>query len=205
MIPLTVHEINDLTDPLLLPWLDLYETSFPYHEKVMVSNHLAAIQRRAAGNDRNHVFLAALSAPATLVGIARYHMLPEVGVACLWYLAIAPQARSAGLGTRVYQEIVHRLEPSVFRALIFEVEIPANQPGETERENARRRIRFYHRQGARLLTGIEYLQYVGPHCPATPMHLMVQPLRPLAPQDAYRLAKVVYQEALEQRGKLAFD
>jgi GNAT superfamily N-acetyltransferase len=137
--------------------------------------------------------------------MARYHLLPELGVACLWYLAIAPQARSAGLGTRFYQEIVRRLEPSAFRAMLFEVEIPAQQAGELGREDARRRIRFYHRQGARLLTGIDYLQYVGPHCPATPMHLMVQPLRPLNPQEAFRLAKLVYQEALEQRGKLAFD
>lgn len=197
-------EIVDLNDELLLPWLDLYETSFPPHERILVSGHLRVLQARAAGVPTDEHLLAAIDEAGAMVGMARVLIRPDE-VAYLWYLAVSPAARNRGLGSTFYREIVRRAEEAGCRALIFEVEIPEREADEERRRLAQRRIGFYRRLGARLLAGIHYLQSVGPHQPPTPMHIMVHGFSPLDPQDAFLLAQALFGDAVTATGTLILE
>jgi hypothetical protein len=70
---------------------------------------------------------------------------------------------------------------------------------------AERRIGFYRRLGARVLTGIEYLQRVGPHQPPVPMHIMVQCAGICAADEVYGWAKGLFGDAVRQVGELGLE
>ncbi len=200
LVPLTSRQVD-----LLLPWLDLYETAFPAHEKVLVSDHLRILEQKEQGGGQDHLLLAVLDEGGSFAGLVRCQLLPEVGAALLWYLAIEPRLRSTGLGAQVYRQLLRQVDDGVIKALVFEVEIPELQENENGRQNAQRRMEFYRRQGARLLGGVTYMQDVGSHVPPTPMHLMVHPLQPLAPEEAFALAKAIFGGALAQVAAVTLD
>jgi hypothetical protein len=70
---------------------------------------------------------------------------------------------------------------------------------------AARRIGFYKRRGARLLTGVEYLQRVGPHQPAVPMHIMIHCAQDCAPEKGFGWAKALFRGAVWQVGELGLE
>jgi GNAT superfamily N-acetyltransferase len=214
-------ELTSLQDDLLLPWLDLYETAFPAAERVLVSKHLLALKGASdADEPGEHHILAALAGNASFAGLARYQVVPDLGVAYLWYLATSPELRSQGVGTKFYQEIVRRVAGPAVRTLAIEVEMPARASGGegaaaaaeksavsaeralAERALAQRRITFYRRQGARLLEGIHYLQSVGRHQAPIPMHLMFHAFGALDAAQAFALARSLWGEQVKQVGEL---
>lgn len=199
--PLALVEIRDLNDPLLLPWLDLYETAFPPSEKVLVSNHLRLLRAKASGEAADQVLIAALQGE-TLVGMARYDLDREAGALGLWYLAVTAEARSRGLGARIYGELVSRARELGLRALVFEVEHPEETHSPEEGALAVRRIGFYRRQGARLLEGVSYTQQVGSHQPPIPMHVMIHALEEMTPEEAFVLGELVLGDTLVRTGEL---
>jgi GNAT superfamily N-acetyltransferase len=174
VFPISFYEIKDLADNLLLPWLDLYEISFSPHEKTLVSSFLRNLKQKDQNPEDQTCFLAALDERQELVGMGYFELIADPKAGLLWYLAISPDRRGSGLGAQFYQEIARRVQAAGCQMLIFEVEKPELMPTYEEQVIASRRIRFYQRQGARLLKGIDYVQMVGPHQPPTPMHLMVQ-------------------------------
>ncbi len=198
----SVRLLSGRLDPLLSAWFDLYETSFPAEERVLVSAFLHLLEKIEAGTSEE-VFLSALLDPqGTLSGMAAYQMFPLWKVGFLWYIAIAPAARGKGLGSAYYRLIVE----DVFRSadlLLFEVEIPDHCEEPERRRNAERRIEFYQRNGAALLTGIHYLQSVGSHVPPTPMHVMIHPRQTLTGEEAYAVARKLFGESILQTGPLS--
>jgi GNAT superfamily N-acetyltransferase len=203
---ITYLEITSLEDGLLLPWLDLYETAFPPNEKLLVSHFLDLLKMKANGQGENEWMLAAVDSSRSLLGLACYERMPEVGAAVLWYLAVDPRARNRGLGGQFYDYIVGLADRAHCRALLLEVEIPERGESAEHSELARRRIAFYRRHGAFVLQGVDYLQYVGWHQPPTPMSIMVHPLPAMGGVDAtacFQLAKAYAGDALTQSGSLA--
>ena len=198
---ISLFEIESLTDLLLLPWLDLYETAFPPGERVLVSRVLDVLYMRARG-DRGRHLLAVVNPENSLVGIV-FDYEPEGGEAAfLWYFAIDPQMRGHGLGAQVYKRLLERLGPQV-RALIFDLEDPTKMETPEAVSLAERRVAFYRRLGARLLGGIEYIQFVAPHLPPLPLLLMAHPIREISPQEAFDLARAEFgEESLKQVGEL---
>ena len=194
---LRVVEIQSSTDSLLLPWLDLYETAFPPVERVLVSRLLEGI---GPGMDSRHM-LAAVDEQGCLAAIQYYADVVEAQATFLWYFAVVPALRGQGWGAWLYQALLGRLQAGE-RALFFDVESPAEAHSPEEREIAERRIRFYQRQGASVLTGVRYVQQVGAHQPPLPMHLMVHPLQPLSAQEVYEMARRFLPDALNQTGEL---
>jgi GNAT superfamily N-acetyltransferase len=204
MPDLTFHELASLHDPNLLPWLDLYELSFPTNEKVLVSNHLDLLKLKEQGRAEDHIFLAALK-DGVFTGLARCQLVPALQLAILWYLATLASLRGQGLGAALYQEVVLRTARNGLKALVLEVEIPENQPDPSLQALAVRRIQFYRRLGAFRLSGIHYLQYVGEHQPPTPMHILVHQLQPLNAGAAFDLFQQFVGNAITRTGPLAFD
>jgi len=199
------EEITRLEDDLLLPWLDLYEITFPPEEKILVSKFLTHIKDKTNNNTADFFMLAALQNQKTLAGIACYQLFSEQGTALLWYLAVASHQRNQGLGGAIYQEVIRRIDPTKYAALIMEVEIPDLCHTLETRQYANRRISFYRRQGALRLDGIHYLQFVGEHLPSTPMHILVHPFKPISPQAAFDLVYTIALDAITQTGELMLN
>jgi len=199
-----VVEINDLHDELLLPWLDLYETAFPPNERVLVSFLLKVLKDKALSRAQQYQLRAALEPHTTLVGMAMYELFPSCHAALLWCLAITPNERSRGQGGKLYEEILRQAKPTN-TAMLLEVEIPEEAQSNQERQLAQRRIEFYRRQGARVLRGVHYMQYVGQHQPPLPMHVMVHPFQPMNGQTAFDVARAVFGDRITQVGALILE
>jgi GNAT superfamily N-acetyltransferase len=132
-----------------------------------------------------------------------YEFVPGSNAAALWYLAVTPEHRGKGIGSKVYQEIRQRIardDPRT-KALFYEVEDPDTTHAAEERQLAIRRIAFYQSNGAQLLRGIHYTQSVGWQ-PPIPMHLMVHPYQEIEVDEVFELAQSIFQDALQQVGRL---
>lgn len=202
---LTFAEIKDIGDDLLLPWLDLYEISFPPEEKVLVSSFLALLKRKAKGLNENSHMLAALDENNRLVGMMRYDTDPQLGVAYLWYLAAHPDVRGRGIGSICHDEVLRRAREAGMQVAIMEVEIPEEIADPEHRAFAQRRIEFYKRHGALLLRGIRYIHSVGPHQPEIPLHIMVCPFEPITPEQVFEIARSLFGDNVTQTCELTME
>ncbi len=192
---LRYHALRSVEDPLFLPYLDLYETAFPPNERVAVSQFVRSLLGRHRGEEDGIHLLAVTDAGDELVAMARYDAEPESELVYLVYLAVVEPRRGHGLGSRILPELLRRarLAAPAAAALLFEVDDPANHPDDPqERELSERRIRFYRRFGARLLSGIGYTQRVEFHPDGVPMHLMFCPFADLTPEQAFALATTFF-------------
>ncbi len=188
----------------VIPWLELYETAFLPHERLLVATQLRVMRGQAPEFGEAHT-VCAVDGAGRLAGLMQYSLQQETSAAFLWYIAVRPELRNAGLGAEIYRELWRRLDAAGCRTLVFEVEIPERYASDEERELAGRRIGFYRRLGARLLTGIQHIQYVGPHQPATPMHVMVDSRPPLSPDAAFLAAKAVLEDSITRVGDLRLE
>jgi len=200
-----IVEIGSITDDLLLPWLDLYEIAFPAHEKIPVSGHLQILKKRARGEACHSHLLAALDENDNLVGLARYGNIEECCCAYLWYLAVIPQVRNQGIGAAIYEDLRMRAQADDLKAMVFEVEMPSEAATPEDAEIAERRISFYRRMGAKIMTGIQYLQTVGPHQPVTPMHIMIHRFKEVDPEEAFAMGKIIFEDSLTHVGNVELE
>jgi ribosomal protein S18 acetylase RimI-like enzyme len=200
----SIVELCRRTDSLLPDWLDLYETSFPPRERLLVSSFLRLLEKKEQGKGENIVLSALLDEQGRMAAMAAYQIFVQPPTGYLWYIAVSPALRGNGLGTAYYQAIVEKVFQFT-EVLLFEVEMPEHCTDAEMRRLAERRIVFYQRNGAALLTGIHYLQSVGSHVPPTPMHLMVHARRPIQAQEAYEIARGIFGEAVSQVGPLALS
>ena len=162
---------------MLGPWLDMYQQSFPLNEQVLVSAFVRALQQGFEGESAGASMLVLEEeGSASPLGIC-WHELALGGRALwLYYIAVAPEARGQGVGARFYRDVVElaKTENPGLELMVFEVEHPGTLEGEG-RALAERRIGFYRRLGAKLVSNIVYYQEVGWQPPVR-MHLMAHPL-----------------------------
>lgn len=145
--------------------LELYHASFPVHELLPAPVILS------------RPTLLARRADLPLAGFATTFEL-SLGVVLLEYLAVAPEARSQGIGTALVSHLAARTP------LLIECDPPTTPPHPAFGD-PRRRLRFYERLGARLLTTDHLVDLgTGP----TRFHLLGLGHLPAAPR--------VYTEAL---------
>ncbi len=171
-----IRRITHLGDPLLGPWLDLYQESFPLPEQLKVSEFIRALQRGFGGEFEGTSMLALEREDGGLAGLAWHQLALGGRVLWLFYLAVSPEMRGRGTGARFYHELIERAlaEHPELELVVFEVERPDMLQGEEARQ-AERRIAFYRRLGAKLVSNVSYTQDVGWQPPLR-MYLMVHPL-----------------------------
>lgn len=176
----TIRRIERLDDPMLGPWLDLYQESFPLAEQMRVSDFIRALQSgfvHEYGNARMLVLERPdFDGPA---GIAWQQFTLSGRALWLYYLAVSPSLRGQGTGAWFYKALIDlaRAERPGLELLVFEVERPDLLEG-SERTSAERRIAFYRRLGARLVNNVVYYQDVGWQ-PPVQMYLMAHTLVPI--------------------------
>lgn len=128
--------------------------------------------------------------------------------AFLWYLCVSDEHRGDGIGTRMYSEIRRIVLEAGCRDMMFEVDIPDHQgPPESEGfQLAERRISWYRRMGARLLTGVEWFQEVDNGSGPTKMWLMYDSLdRSQTAESAYARVCSVSGKQLKRNDSVSLD
>jgi ribosomal protein S18 acetylase RimI-like enzyme len=192
-----------MNDDLLLPWLDLYEISFPQEEKVLVSVILGYLKDKAKGLREHSHIMAAIDDTDKLVGLMMFDALRDTEIAYLWYLAVDPSAQGRGLGSACHEETLRQCREAGARAALMEVEIPEEAP---DPDFARRRIEFYRRHGALMLQGIHYVHTAAPHLPPVNMHILVRPFGPITPREAFGFAQTLFgEDAVTKVGELGLQ
>lgn len=159
--------LQGLNDPHLCDWLDLYETSFPWSERYLVSNHLRRLQKPS-----KDVFMGKMVADdGALMGIAVYLFEPELQMTYLEYMAIHPDVQGQGVGGAMLSQLIRMTDSNKYRFMVLEVE-----PPDGDAPNTIRRTNFYRKHGAYFVGGIEYTHHIhdGHHQPL-PFDLMVIP------------------------------
>lgn len=171
-------EITDIRNPLILPWLDLYELAFPPAERSPTTSHFDdLITPNPLATEKKHR-LAALTEDGQFAGMARYSYIPD-SLIYLIYLAVVPQMRSSGIGAQLFEEVRRRSHESYphVKLMAWEVERPENAPTSEEYNTASRRIEFYRRAGAKRLYGVDHFIQNRPDLPQVPMYIMVASLQ----------------------------
>ncbi len=118
-----------------------------------------------------------------LAGMARFNLPSLAGdaAAALWYIAVRSDVTVAGNRQPVLPGRGRACPPSGGRpsaeAVVFEVETPTGLAIRPVRATPSRRIAFYRRSGARLLTGIRYTFNPSAGSPPIEMSVMLHPLR----------------------------
>jgi ribosomal protein S18 acetylase RimI-like enzyme len=130
---------------------DLYESAFPPEERDDTDKLVEGLL------DGSRPCLAARKA-GDLAGFAVYSVLGETRIAFLEYLAVRPELRNQGIGAQLLQEFKRRIGERVpsMRGIVFEVDPPDDATG-AEAQLRARRIAFYERNGATLVTELPRL------------------------------------------------
>jgi GNAT superfamily N-acetyltransferase len=146
---ISIERRGPVGDQEVRQFCEIYEASFLPEER----DDTAVVLAGVLGGGRD-CYLAV--AGGQVLGLAVVLPLAEYPVAFLEYLAVAPEARNAGIGgsilTRLREDLAEAAQPGT-DGIIFEVDRPEDADGSGERELRRRRIAFYRRHGAVMVDG----------------------------------------------------
>ena len=188
---LALHPLFSLRDPFLGPWLDLYETAFPFEERVPISHFLEVIAARADNRSTNEELIAVLDEEDRFAGLLELNLNESLRAAGLYYFAVDPARRGQGLGAQIYAGMLQRCRRFGCDLVVFDLEDPADCPTPEAQAFARRRIEFYQRQGAQLLPGVSYRFRREPTSPGAQLLVMAHFLEPAPIEAAFPAAQAL--------------
>ncbi len=191
MTDLTLHPLLSLRDPFLGPWLDLYETAFPFEERVPVSHFLEVVQSKADCRPTGEELIAVLDDEDCFAGLLELNRSEPLRAAALYYFAVDPNRRGQGLGAQIYAAMLQRCRKFGSDLVVFDLEDPSDCPTPETQAFANRRIEFYHRQGARLLPGVSYRFRREPTSPGAQLLVMAHFLEPAPIEAAFPAAQAL--------------
>jgi GNAT superfamily N-acetyltransferase len=188
MPPKTQHDVTlqpvlGALSPLFNSCLGILRESIPPSEQL----HEQKLKKLL---ERDDYRMYALILNATVAATAILYLPKSEQFVLLDYMAVRADLRSLGLGSMLFGELVKiaSQERPAAGYLIFEVDDDREDSTSADSIN-RRRIEFYRRLGAQLLSNADYL-FPSPTGPGIPMRLMVYRLRPEIElsQETVRLA-----------------
>jgi GNAT superfamily N-acetyltransferase len=145
-------------------------------EGIPASEHLPKrrLAELFAGGD---YCLYSLLTDGQVAGAAILYLPPHQAFVLLDYMAIRSDARGLGIGSLLFRNLIDEARSERPQAHWFLLEVDDDREGPEElRLLNRRRISFYQRLGAKLLTNFPY-RFPSPSGAEVPMRLMVVPLR----------------------------
>ncbi len=174
--------IQNIDHPDVEKALVLYEQTFPSQERIQLSELKLDIQSQAA-----QLWIGYYQQEFALMSIL--YSLPSHDFILLAYLATVPQLRNIKIGSQFLNYLID-LVHQTSKTLVLEVEHPdfGDNP-----ELKQRRIKFYQRLGAKILTNLIYLLPALDGTKTTEMLLMIIPNNPLE-----KLPKTLVQQLIRE-------
>ena len=130
-----------------------------------------------------------------VLGFSILFLPPAAGFALLEYMAVAPERRGKGLGSKLFRRTVeHAVAPRGGKLPVL-LEIDSDREASSDRAIRTSRERFYRRLGCRKIAGLRYLMPLQGVGPAPEMDLMVYGAQPRLPHsDLKRWLETIYRD-----------
>jgi GNAT superfamily N-acetyltransferase len=160
-LPLAVREITIAADPILDQVHALYEACFPLNERVPVRDLVEQLGPAPPAAYARHLLVS--EAGGRLAGFASVLYLREVRCGFVMYVAVHPDFRNVGLGSRILAAAIESCradaahEGAHLKGVLMEVERVEDSANLRERASREARLRFFARHGAKILSDT-YLQ-----------------------------------------------
>lgn len=196
------ERVTDFRSPLFDRCLLVLEQSILADARLPGSRLMALL----GGNDyRLYAFRLRSEAGIEAAGAAFVYFSADLPFVLLDYIAIDAERRNQGLGSAFFRalvELVSREKPSA-DWLILEVD-DDREGSEKSRATSGRRIEFYRRLGAQLLTNLPY-RFPCAHGNFLPMRLMAYRLRPGATLSVGDITAAIEDTFLHVHGRNSGD
>jgi ribosomal protein S18 acetylase RimI-like enzyme len=179
---LSFHEILDIKDIHFAHAMNIYNESFPANEK----QPLTLIKKRIT-ESRSRLFVGLFNENVTCM--AMIWDFKDLEFVLLDYLAVAKEYRNNQFGTELFTHLTHAVNSSN-KYMVIEVE---NHLFGDNKVLRKKRINFYIKNGAYVLTGVPYMLPSLDGTVPTEMMLMISPKYP---KDIIEFAQI---EALIKR------
>ncbi|MFD2445377.1 GNAT family N-acetyltransferase [Bacillus sp. CGMCC 1.16607] len=144
--------------------LRLYDHSFPIEVREPHEMFFRSLRYAKVGFP-NHFRLLVGFEGDELVSFATGHYLAKVNTGFIVYIAINPLIRNKGLGTltllkleEILNEDARLADENSLKAIVLETEMEELALTEIEKEDCRKRGRFFQKNGYNQYGGIEYVQ-----------------------------------------------
>lgn len=130
-----------------------------------------------------------------MIGMADFSYFWEENLGFIGYIVIKPEFQGQGLGSILFQKILSMVSDDAkkinkkVKGIVLELEKEENVRG----------IKFFQKQGAFIIKGIDYWQPPFYNLPALPLYLMALPLdrkywNPLTRKKIIEIIKVIYEK-----------
>ncbi len=179
------REIQSLSDPVIPQFGATYEASFPIEVRVPQHLIVARIEKKLVGEPAPGVYHLGVAFDGdAMVGGAVFDFLNQTNIGFIDYIFVDRQVRSRGIGQFIYDRVsdtlvrdASRLGQEKLQGILFEIEKEGLATQAEERQQRVRRLRFFLRMGAGIISGLSYLQPpLHPGEGPLPMHLMFHPM-----------------------------
>jgi len=178
-------EIESSADAALSQFFAMYEASFPI--EVMIPPRLieTLIERRERLELRlNTLHVGGVFDGDMLVGGAMFDLLHRSNIGFIDYIFVHPQLRGRRIGQFIYGRLRNSLEQDAcvsgqkrLRGVLFEIENEHLAARPAERQLRTKRLRFFLRMGAGIISGVNYVQPpLHPGEEPLPMRLLFHPI-----------------------------
>lgn len=162
-MPIAYRRLTRLDDPRWEALLELYKQSFPPDER----DPIGWLEGEVLGTSRLQTHFWVAESEDDLVGFVRFCYLP--GAECTWviHLAVTPDWRSLGVG----RELLRLAEGK--GPILIEVDRVEDATSENELEIREKRLEWFRRAGAKMLTRTYTQPALGSEGHPVPLYLLI--------------------------------
>lgn len=191
-----IRRIATADDPMIA-WVEaLYEASFE-----VVLRLPTAFLREAVASPKRHGktrFLTLAEDEEGPLGFAYFELLESARMGYVVYIVVNPARRGRAVGSALLQDVVGRLADEAKNqgcacgGVMLEVERVEDAHDEADRAERERRLRFFAKHGARVLTS-GYLQPPAqPGFPSVALNLLWLPMAEATPEPLAERVRAYY-------------
>ncbi|HXX96041.1 MAG TPA: GNAT family N-acetyltransferase [Candidatus Bathyarchaeia archaeon] len=168
-----IKEIKDFDSSEFKQSREIYKSSFPLNETRSSEKVVELLE-----NDKDYHLFSYLY-DNSVVGISLMYIFRSLSVGLLDYMAVIPNHQGKGIGMELFKFSLEQFSSVTCNGIGLLMEIQREDvPDPLESNLRKRRVRFYAKNGARVLDGVNYLlPPIHAGMMAEEMYLMIRPLR----------------------------
>lgn len=132
-----------------------------------------------------------------VIGFSILFLPPAERFGLLEYMAVAPERRNRGVGSKLFKQTMERAGTLDGRSLPILLEVDSDREACSDQQIRVRRQHFYRRLGCVRISGLHYILPLPGQGPAPEMDVLVysaEPLRQLPKRELERWLRTIYRD-----------